>query len=88
MERFVSDIIMLLEFLFFFQVIFRMEYRKLEKNRIIGLCGCVFVWLSAIIAGFDWQSVSIGPFPLFLIWIYTVISQVLKCWLWELDNGC
>ena len=73
MEKFVSDIIMLLEQLIFFYVVFRMEWRRPERIRMLGLGGAVLIWISAWFVGFDWQSVSIGPLPLFLILIYTVI---------------
>lgn len=73
MEQMICNINMLFEHLIFFYVIFRKEYRKFEKVKIIGLVTCLLVWIIGLIAGFDLRIVSIGPLPVFLILIYTVI---------------
>lgn len=73
MERIVSDINMLFEHLIFFYVVFRMEYRKIKKGRMIALGVWVLVWICSSIAGFEWQQNFIGPLELFSIWIYVTI---------------
>ena len=73
MEQIISDVNMLFENCIFFYAIFRKEYRNIEHTRIIGLIVCFLVWISGLCLGFDWQTVSIGPLSVFIIWIYTVI---------------
>ena len=66
-EIVLTNAIMLFEFLSFFYVVFRREFRKLTRQMFLCIAAWVLLWGVAMMAGFDWQRSSVSPVPAFLL---------------------
>ena len=69
----IGDATMFLECFSLFYAVFQIDLHEKTGKRLIGIIGCIFVWLMGIILGLSWRGMRIGPFPLFLVIVFALI---------------
>lgn len=75
-EIVLTNVIMLFEFLSFFYVVFRKKFRERTPQILFLIAAWVLLWGVAMMAGFDWQSPTVSPFPAFFL-IYILLIWIL-----------
>lgn len=68
----IGDVTMFLECFSLFYAIFHIGFHEKTWKRVLGVIGCVCVWLIGLALGVTWREMLLGPFPLFLILVFAV----------------
>lgn len=78
MKQFWGNVNMFIEFFSFFYVFFRVDIRKRTGIRTVGMISCILVWLVGLFINFDWRGSLLGPFPVYLFWIYLLLYIIFE----------
>lgn len=71
-----SNILMPVEFLSLFYIVFCRTFRKISGRRLYALIAVITAWVGTIIAGFDWVTIGIGPLPAFFF-LFIIFVEIL-----------
>ena len=72
------NMLMLFEFLSFFYVIFRREFRERTRKMLLCIATWTLLWVVEMMAGFDWQSSIAGPVPAFFVAYLLLIWMLFR----------
>lgn len=71
-----SNILMPIEFLSFFYIVFCRTFRRISGKRLYALIAVTTAWIGAIIAGFDWGTRAVGPIPAFFF-LFIILVEII-----------